>query len=150
MPSDSLRRLQFVAPLAAAVIAAVLLTSGAGARATSRDDPSARLSDASALPIAVSTVLPAELIAGTGTVVVTGVEASADGVGWVVENSVNGAKASLRFTGKAIGASAMAVGTVVAVTATSTGWVLATAGKAIAFVPNEIGKTLLYNEKVSR
>jgi hypothetical protein len=34
--------------------------------------------------------------------------------------------------------------------ACSTGWVLSTAGRAIAFIPNEIGKALLYNERVTR
>jgi hypothetical protein len=31
-----------------------------------------------------------------------------------------------------------------------TGVVLSAAGEAIAFIPNEIGKALLYNEQVSR
>lgn len=113
-------------------------------------DPSGEPSAASALPIVVSVAVPVMLVAGAGTLVVKGVEASADGVGWVVENSVDGARSSLRFTGKAVGASAVAVGTVISVTAISTGWVLSTAGQAIAFIPNEIGKALLYNEKVSR
>jgi hypothetical protein len=44
----------------------------------------------------------------------------------------------------------VAAGTAVAVTALSAGWILSSAGKAIAFIPNEIGKALLYNERVSR
>ena len=44
----------------------------------------------------------------------------------------------------------VAAGTAIAVTAISTGWVLSTAGQAIAFVPNEIGKALLHNERVTR
>jgi hypothetical protein len=32
----------------------------------------------------------------------------------------------------------------------STGWVLSAAGEAIAFVPNEIGRALLYNERITR
>lgn len=124
---------------------------GAGsAPAGQRGDPSGELSAASALPIVVSIAVPVLLVAGTGELVVRGVEASADGVGWVVENSVDGAKASLRFSGHAVGASAVAVGTVISVTAISTGWILSTAGQAIAFVPNEIGRALLYDEKVSR
>jgi hypothetical protein len=34
--------------------------------------------------------------------------------------------------------------------ACSTGWVLSSAGRVIAFIPNEIGKALLYNERVTR
>ena len=146
MPPDFKRRPRFAAPL----VVALMLASAGAAHAGNHGDPSAQLSEASELPIAVSIFIPAALIVGAGTLVVSGVEASADGVGWIVENSVNGTKASLRFTGKAIGASAMAVGTVITATAISTGWVLSSAGQAIAFVPNEIGKALLYNEKVSR
>jgi len=45
-----------------------------------------------------------------------------------------------------------AVLTVVAVeaAATGTGWVLSAAGLAIAYIPNELGKALLYNERVTR
>jgi hypothetical protein len=38
----------------------------------------------------------------------------------------------------------------VVATALSTGWVLSAAGQAIAFVPNEIGRALLYNERITR
>ena len=41
-------------------------------------------------------------------------------------------------------------GTAVVATAFSAGWVLSAAGKAIAFIPNEVGKALLYNERVTR
>ena len=45
-------------------------------------------------------------------------------------------------------------GTAVVVTALSTGWVLSTAAeagsRALAFIPNEIGAALLYNERVTR
>jgi hypothetical protein len=36
------------------------------------------------------------------------------------------------------------------VTAIGAGWVLSAAGAAIAFIPNEVGKALLYNERVTR
>jgi poly(A) polymerase len=36
------------------------------------------------------------------------------------------------------------------VTAVSAGWVLSTAGQVIAFVPNELGKALLHNERITR
>jgi hypothetical protein len=34
--------------------------------------------------------------------------------------------------------------------ASTAGWVLSAAGQAVAFIPNEIGKALLYNERVTR
>lgn len=44
----------------------------------------------------------------------------------------------------------MAVGTTVAVLAIGSGYVLSAAGQALAFIPNEIGAALLYNEQVTR
>jgi len=32
----------------------------------------------------------------------------------------------------------------------ASGWLISAAGQAIAFVPNEIGASLLYNERVTR
>ncbi len=51
---------------------------------------------------------------------------------------------------EAAAALALRVGTVVAVSVIGTGWVLSTAGQAVAFIPNEIGKALLHNERVTR
>jgi hypothetical protein len=42
------------------------------------------------------------------------------------------------------------VGAAVTVTAVSAGWVLSAAGQVIAFVPNELGKALLHNERITR
>ncbi len=44
----------------------------------------------------------------------------------------------------------VAVGTSVAVTVMSAGYVLSVAGQAVAFIPNEIGVSMLYNERVTR
>ena len=51
---------------------------------------------------------------------------------------------------QAAGGLSVLAGTAVLVTAMSTGWVLSAAGSAIAFLPNEIGAALLYNERVTR
>ncbi len=126
---------------------AIALTCSPPAHARS---PSSELSDLSTLSVAVSVALPVMLVAGVGSVVVKSVEVSADGIVWVVENTVDGAKASVRVAGHAVGASAVAVGTVITVTALATGTLLCAAGQAIAFIPNEIGKSMLYNEQVSR
>jgi hypothetical protein len=39
---------------------------------------------------------------------------------------------------------------VVVATALGTGWVLSAAGQAIAFVPNELGRTLLHHERITK
>ena len=78
------------------------------------------------------------------------VSAVAEGTVWVLERASDGARFSVTLSAAAVGGVSVAAGTAVAVTVISAGWVLSTAGKAIAFIPNEIGKALLYNERVSR
>ncbi len=108
------------------------------------------LSEASIVPVAISVALPVVLVAGVGSIVVTGVEASAEGTVWIVENVADGVQGSIRFAGRVVGTTAVAIGTVVVVTVVATGMVLSTAGHVIAFIPNEIGRTLSYNQRVSR
>jgi hypothetical protein len=132
--------------IAAFALALSLVTAGA-ARAQSN---LSRLSEESLVPVAISVALPVVLVAGAGSIVVTGVQASADGVVWLVENAADGVKGSIRFAGDAVGVAAMAVGTVVVVTVVATGMLLSAAGHVIAFIPNEVGRSLSYNQRVSR
>jgi hypothetical protein len=44
----------------------------------------------------------------------------------------------------------VAVGTAVTISAFSAGWVLSSAGRALAFIPNEVGQALMYNERIAR
>jgi len=68
----------------------------------------------------------------------------------VLERASDGARVTLRLSAQAAKGLSVAAGTVVVVTAVSTGWVLSAASEAIAFIPNEIGAALLYNERVTR
>jgi hypothetical protein len=104
----------------------------------------------SALPIAVSVAAPVMVLSAGATLAVVSVQASAIGTVWVLERASDGARATLTLSGQAARALSVAAGTVVVVTAMSTGWVLSTASEAIAFIPNEIGAALLYNERVTR
>ena len=104
----------------------------------------------SALPIAVSVAAPVMVLSAGATLTVVAVEASAVGAVWVLERASDGARATLKLSAQAAGGLSVAAGTVVVVTAMSTGWVLSTASEAIAFIPNEIGAALLYNERVTR
>ena len=130
----------------AAITTAIALTIGANARAESSE----QLSEASLVPVAISVALPVVLVAGVGSIVVTGVEASAEGTVWIVENVADGVKGSICFAGRLAGDASVAVGTVIVVTTVATGMVLSNAGRVIAFVPNEVGRTLSYNQRVSR
>lgn len=133
--------------LAAAVLAAGLLGGAPAARADSM------LSEASALsmlPVAVSVMAPVAIVSTGAALSVVAVESVAGGTIWVLERASDGARASVRLAGQA----SAAVGTAVVVTAVSTGWVLSAAAeagsRALAFIPNEIGAALLYNERVTR
>ncbi|WP_372527781.1 hypothetical protein [Piscinibacter sp.] len=126
------------------MLAVAVLASGLG---SARAHPPSALS---MLPVAVSVAAPAMILSAGATLSVVAVEAAADGTVWVLERASDGARASLTLSAQAAGGVSVAVGTVVVVTNFSAGWVLSAAGKAIAYIPNEIGAALLYNERVTR
>ncbi len=109
-------------------------------------DPSAESSALSLLPVAVSVAAPVVVISAGAALTVVAVEASAASTVWVLERASDGARASVTLAGGA----SLAVGSVVVCTAVSAGWVLSAAGRAIAIVPNEIGRALLHNERITR
>ena len=134
-------------PFRRAAIAALLAAGVCAAQAQST------LSDASALsllPVAISVATPVTMLSAGAVLTVVAVEATSTGTVWVIERASDGARASVRLGARAAEGASMRVGTVVVVTAISTGWVLSTASQAIAFIPNEIGAALLYNERITR
>jgi len=130
----------------AAVAAALSLTLACVQAQTAASE----LSVLSALPIAVSVAAPVLLLSAGASLTVVAVEASATGTVCVLERASDGARASVRFGAQAAQQLSVAAGTALVVTAVSTGWVLSTASAAVAFIPNEIGAALLYNERVTR
>jgi hypothetical protein len=131
-----------------------LLLTAALALTLGLNDPAhAQASEASALsllPVAVSVAAPVALLSAGAVFTVVAVHAVAEGTVWVLERASDGARASVTLSAAAAGGLSLATGTVVAASAISTGYVLVSAGKAIAFIPNEVGKALLYNERVTR
>lgn len=110
-------------------------------------------SEASALslmPIAISVAAPVALLSVGGAFTVLAVDAVSEGTVWVLERASDGARFSVTLSAAAVGGLSVVAGTAVLVVAGSTGWVLSSAGKAIAFIPNQIGKALLHNERVTR
>jgi hypothetical protein len=107
------------------------------------------LSALSLLPVAVSVVAPVAVLASGAALTVVAVETVSGATVWVLERASDGARASITLSGAAVAGASVAVGTAVAVTVLSTGWVLSAAGQAIAYVPNEIGRALLYNERLT-
>ena len=132
--------------LAACATAAILATAPAHAHRTGASDASAL----SLLPIAVSVAAPAMVLSAGAVFTVVAVEASADGAVWILERASDGARMSLRLSSDVAAGASLGVATAVTVSAVSAGWILVSAGKAIAFVPNEIGRALLHNERITR
>ena len=140
---------------AAAVVLAGFLVS---VQAQAQSDASA-LSAVSALPVAsvlvasgaVGAVAQASAVLSVAgaTLVVKAVESSARGSVYVLERVSDGVRVSVEVGAKALGAASMAVGTVVTVSVIAAGTILLVAGEAIAFVPNEVGRALLYNRRLS-
>jgi len=109
-------------------------------------NPSEASSLSLSLPVAVSIAGPVLLVAGSAAFTIVAVEASAVGTVWMLERASDGARASVHFAGHV----SAAVGTAVVVSVVSTGWVLSAAGAALAFIPNELGRALLHNERITR
>jgi hypothetical protein len=131
-------------------LAAVALSLALAGGAQAHRDAASEASALSMLPVAVSVAAPVMLLSAGAALTVVAVEAASEGTVWVLERASDGARASVTLSAAAAGGVSMAAGTAVAVTALSAGWILSSAGKAIAFIPNEIGKALLYNERVTR
>ena len=108
------------------------------------------LSAVSMLPVAVSVAAPVALLSAGAALTVLTVQAASGATVWVLERASDSAQASLTLSGQLAGGVSVAAGTAVLVVACSAGWVLSAAGKAIAFIPNEMGKALLYNERITR
>ena len=122
-----------VSALSALPLASVVIAAGAGASEAS--------SAAVALPVALS-------VAGS-TLVIKSVEASARGIVCVLERVSDGARASVEIAARGVEKTALSVGKSVSVSVIAAGAVLSVAGEVVAFVPNEIGRALLRNERVS-
>jgi hypothetical protein len=127
--------------------AATVVTLASTAHAQSSISDASALS---ALPIAISVAAPVAVLSAGAALTVVAVEATSTGAVWVLERASDGTRASVRLVGRGVANASLTAGTVIVCTALSTGWVLSAAGEAIAFVPNEIGRALLYNERITR
>jgi hypothetical protein len=123
------------------------LTLGGSVRAAQLSETSSALS---LLPVAVTVSGAASLMISGAVLTVVAVRAVSEGTVWVLRNASNGAEISLRVSQRMVEGVAVGVGTVLVGTAISAGWVLSVASEAVAFVPNQIGASLLHNEEIRR
>lgn len=82
--------------------------------------------------------------------VVKVVEVTARSTVFVIERASDGARVSVEIVGQGMKQTAISAGTLVTVSVIGTGIVISALGEAIAFVPNELGKALLHNERITR
>lgn len=112
-----------------------------------------RGSEALSLGVAVVTLGTLSALEGSGRIVVDAVEVSADTTTLVLKRLANGASqastVTLKLSGKALEKTALVVGAGIEISVVSTGYILISAGKALAFIPNQVGQTLLHHEKVN-
>lgn len=127
-----------------------LAIAAAGAGPARAHGTASEASALSMLPVAVSVAAPVALLSAGAVFTVVAVEAASNGTVWVLERASDGTRASVVLGGQVAGGVSLATGTAVVATAFSAGWVLSSAGRAIAYIPNEVGKALLYNERVTR
>lgn len=133
------------------ILPALLLCLACSAAQAKDDQGSSALSNASSLIAEGSaTVVYGSLsaVAASGTIIVESVQVAGDASMIVLAGASDAASATLRLSGKAIEGASLVAGASVVVMAVSTGYVLVAAGQVIAFVPNEIGRSLLHHSRV--
>lgn len=131
----------------------LVLALGAAPAAAHPPAPSQASAASSALsiglPIAVSVGGPALVLSAGVSLTVVAIQATAAGTVWVLQRASDGAQISVQWAASGVAAASVAVGSVLAVTVLSTGWLLSAAGEAIAFIPNEIGASLIHHERLT-
>ena len=132
------------------LLCSIVLAASLAAQAARAHPEVSEASALSMLPVAVSVAAPSMLIAGGAVLTVVSIQASATGTVWVLERASDGARATLHLSGHIAQGAALSVGGAVMVTAIASGWVLSAAGQALALIPNELGRALLYNERITR
>ncbi|MFM1990591.1 MAG: hypothetical protein RJA99_3548 [Pseudomonadota bacterium] len=137
------------AALRAVVLAAALASAVHPAAVSAAPRPS-DASTASAIGVALSVAAPLGLLVGGAVLTVASIQAVGQGTVIVLERASDGARASVTVAEASLREAALVTGAVIGVTALSTGLLLATGSRAIAFVPNELGRALLHDERVTR
>lgn len=92
----------------------------------------------------------ASLIVGSAVLTVQAVEKAGDSVVVVLKGASEAATVSVKLAASAVGNVSVAVGSTVKVVAEASGYALYLAGKLIAFIPNEVGKSLVHHSEVKK
>ena len=90
------------------------------------------------------------VLAASGDLIVIGVEQSARGVSVVVKNTADASGEMVTVLIDGSRAASLAAGQALRASATGVGYLLVASGKVIAFIPNEIGQSLIHQSRYSR
>ncbi|HLX28199.1 MAG TPA: hypothetical protein VKV24_06915 [Casimicrobiaceae bacterium] len=135
------------------LIAVAIATAGFFAFAsmpTWAQDSTAASSEASQAAIAGSGMIvdgSAKLIRAGAMFVVAGVTTTADASVIMLRDVATGSEASVRVGADALRAGSIAVGQTVGVVAEATGISLFTGARLVAFIPNEVGRALVFSAR---
>ena len=132
------------------------LTSAASAQAPKSSDylawslPTAVLSaaviDASGVPLQLT---PQALLATSAALTVLGIYEEGNGFSWLLERPADGARFSVRVSGRLAEGIALAPMGVMFLTACGAGGLLSVEERVVGFIPNASGKALLRDERIS-
>jgi len=154
---------QYILRNASAVVLALTVALAALPASAHRNDGPSAVSALSVLPVASvasativgvgasagAVVFPAALSITGASLVIRSVEVTARGTLCVLERVSDGAVASIEFAGRSVERGSLAVGRGVEVSVVGAGVVLSAMGEVIAFIPGELGRTLLHNERIT-
>jgi hypothetical protein len=138
-----------------AAVAMALTLAASPARAQSEASvalsvlPVASVVGSASVGAAAVSVVPVAFSVAGAALVVKAVEVTASGTVYVLERVSDGARASVEVSGRAASAVSVGVGTAVVVSVIGTGVLLSAAGEVLAFIPNELGRALLHNERIT-
>jgi len=90
------------------------------------------------------------MLSASGELIVVGVEQSANGVSVVMKNIAHASGEVVTVLIDGASAASLATGHLLQASASGVGHVLVASGKVIAFIPNEIGQSLIHQSRYSR
>lgn len=115
-----------------------------------QSDASAASSIALSVPTAISVTAPVMLLSAGAILTVVAVETIGTSIVWSVENAADGSRMSMTFSAESSRAAKVASGTALTVSVVTAGLILMAGSELVAFIPNQLGKSLSYDEKVTR
>lgn len=92
----------------------------------------------------------ASLIAASAVLTVEAIEKTGESVVLVLKGASETVTVSVKVAASAAGTASLAVGSAVRVVAEASGYALYSGAKLIAFIPNEIGKSLVHHSEVKK